>query len=256
MEANPLEGCHIGLLRWFVAATQILGLSAVIITGVWLGHYQGGFAWDGSAQQFNVHPLCMVLGMVFLYGDAILVFRTLRNESKTTAKILHASIQLLALVAVIVGTIAVFDFHTAQKIPQMYSLHSWCGLITIILFCLQWVMGLTFFLLPTLSYSLRAIYHPYHVYFGMGLFILAIGTCLAGITEKLLFSISTTYSKYDPQGILANVLGLLLVSFGFVVGYILSRDEWKREASPEEEALSMHFKTLTEGGSPDSQRDQ
>lgn len=54
---------------WLVGLSQLLGLVSVVLTGVWMGHYKGGFAWDGSAQQFNVHPLCMVLGLVFLQGD-------------------------------------------------------------------------------------------------------------------------------------------------------------------------------------------
>lgn len=52
-----------------VGASQLVGLATVVITGVWMGHYHGGFAWDGSLQEFNVHPLCMVLGLVFLQGD-------------------------------------------------------------------------------------------------------------------------------------------------------------------------------------------
>ncbi|MEQ2246103.1 hypothetical protein ILYODFUR_034729, partial [Ilyodon furcidens] len=52
-----------------VGASQVLGLVSVVLTGVWMGHYRGGFAWDGSAQEFNLHPLCMVLGLIFLHGD-------------------------------------------------------------------------------------------------------------------------------------------------------------------------------------------
>lgn len=52
-----------------VGASQVLGLVSVVLTGVWMGHYRGGFAWDGSAQEFNLHPLCMVLGLIFLQGD-------------------------------------------------------------------------------------------------------------------------------------------------------------------------------------------
>lgn len=54
---------------WLVGLSQVLGLVSVVLTGVWMGQYKGGFAWDGSEQQFNVHPLCMVLGLVFLQGD-------------------------------------------------------------------------------------------------------------------------------------------------------------------------------------------
>ncbi|GCB83271.1 hypothetical protein scyTo_0023661, partial [Scyliorhinus torazame] len=67
----------------------------------------------------------------------ILVYRVFKNESKTTVKILHGGIHLISLVATIVGLVSVFGYHSAQNIPDMYSLHSWCGLISIILFCVQ-----------------------------------------------------------------------------------------------------------------------
>ena len=61
-----------------------------------------------------------------------------------------------------------------------------------------------------------------------------------------------TYSKFDSEGVLANVLGLLLVGFGVLVGYVVTREDFRRPPHPEEEALSVHFKTLTEGESPNS----
>lgn len=41
----------------------------MILTGVWMGKYRGGFAWDGSGKEFNYHPLCMVIAFVFLYSE-------------------------------------------------------------------------------------------------------------------------------------------------------------------------------------------
>lgn len=57
-----------GALPYYVAFSQLLGLTVVAMTGAWLGLYRGGIAWE-SALQFNVHPLCMVIGLVFLQGD-------------------------------------------------------------------------------------------------------------------------------------------------------------------------------------------
>ncbi|XP_022603714.1 uncharacterized protein LOC111223737 isoform X1 [Seriola dumerili] len=92
------------MFAWLVGASQVLGLASVVLTGVWMGHYRGGFAWNGSAQEFNLHPLCMVLGLVFLHGDAILVYRVFRNEAKRNVKLLHGIIHLLALIiSIIVG---------------------------------------------------------------------------------------------------------------------------------------------------------
>nr|XP_033500272.1 cytochrome b561 [Epinephelus lanceolatus] len=237
-------------LAWLVGASQVLGLAAVVLTGVWMGHYHGGLAWDGSSREFNLHPLCMVLGLVFLHGDAILVYRVFRNEAKRNVKLLHGIIHLLALIISIVGFAAVFDFHQAAKIPDMYSLHSWCGMATLVLFCIQWVMGLVFFLFPVASSWLRASYLPVHVFCGLVLLVMAIGSSLLGITEKLLFSIMSTYSQLVPEGVLANILGILLVCFGVLLGFLITREEYRRPPNPEEESLSVHFKTLTEGGSP------
>ncbi|XP_019740410.1 transmembrane ascorbate-dependent reductase CYB561 [Hippocampus comes] len=235
---------------WLVGGSQVLGVTSVVLTGVWMGHYHGGFAWDGTEQEFNLHPLCMILGLVFLQGDAILVYRVFRNEAKKNVKVLHGIIHLLALIISIVGMVAVFDSHRAAKYPNMYSLHSWCGMATVVLFSLQWVMGLLFFLFPVASSWLRATYLPVHAFCGLGLLAMAVGTSLLGITEKLLFSIMSSYSRFPPQGVLANVLGLLLVCFGVLLCYIITREEYRWPPNPEEESLAVHFKTLTEGGSP------
>ncbi|XP_034396362.1 cytochrome b561 [Cyclopterus lumpus] len=235
---------------WLVAASQLVGLAAVVVTGVWMGNYRGGFAWDGSVREFNVHPLCMVLGLVFLQGDAILVYRVFRNEAKRNVKMLHGSIHLLALVISIIGLVAVFEFHKVAKIPDMYSLHSWCGMATVVLFSVQWVMGLLFFVLPVASAWLRALYLPVHGFCGMMMLVMAIGTSLLGITEKLLYTIMPTYFKFTSEGVLANILGILLLCFGVLLCYLITREEYRRPPNPEEESLSIHFKTLTEGKSP------
>ncbi|KAA0705936.1 Cytochrome b561 [Triplophysa tibetana] len=247
MERIPLSMGSLRTLPWYVGASQVLGMACVVITGVWMGHYHGGYAWDGSAQEFNVHPLCMVLGLVFLYGDAVLVYRVFRNESKRSVKILHALLHMMALIISIVGLVAVFDFHATAKISNMYSLHSWCGMLTFVLFILQWLLGLGLFLFPWASAQLRSWYLPLHVFFGLLLLAMSIGTCLLGITEKLLFSIMLTYSDFAAEGVLANTLGLLLVCFGVMVGYVATREDFRRPPNPEEEALSVHFKTLFYG---------
>ncbi|KAL2100563.1 hypothetical protein ACEWY4_002324 [Coilia grayii] len=237
-----------GSMPWYVGASQLLGVASVVMTGVWMGHYRGGYAWDGSAQEFNVHPLCMVLGMIFLYGDAIMVYRVFRTESKRSVKILHAVLHALTLLISVIGIVAVFQFHSGSSIPHMYSLHAWCGMLTFVLFIAQWLLGFLFFLFPGATAWLRSCYLPLHAFFGLVLFGLAVATCLLGMVEKLLFSILDTYSRFTAEGVLANCLGMVLLGYGVLVGYVLTRDDFRRPPHPEEEALSVHFKTLTEGG--------
>ena len=48
---------------WFMALvtmSQIFGVGAVVLMGVWLGKYQGGYGWGyKNAHKFNYHPLFM-----------------------------------------------------------------------------------------------------------------------------------------------------------------------------------------------------
>ncbi|XP_010178545.1 PREDICTED: cytochrome b561, partial [Mesitornis unicolor] len=108
------------------------------------------------------------------------------------------------------GVVAVFESHGSRGIPHMYSLHSWCGMAAFVLYLLQWLLGCGFFLLPRASLAPPSR-----------------AACLLGITEMLLFNIRDSYSHFVPEGVLANTLGVLLVAFGLVVGYVLTRDEWK-----------------------------
>lgn len=93
---------------------------------------------------------------------AILVYRLFRNTQKIIVKIIHAVLLALALICASVGLKAVFDSHNLSKPPDvnLYSLHSWIGLSTVILFGLQWVTGFIFFLFPKLNEDYRRRYMP------------------------------------------------------------------------------------------------
>ena len=52
-----------------VGIAEILGIICLVLVGIWMSHYRGGFAWDGSGKEFNYHPVFMIFGLVFLYGN-------------------------------------------------------------------------------------------------------------------------------------------------------------------------------------------
>lgn len=219
------------------SVSLLLGLICVIIVITWNTCYRGGFAWDGTGKMFNWHPLCMVSWFV-LYGNAILVYRLpfTWSSNKITLKLVHAALNLGALILAVIGLLAVFGFHNKMHIPNLYSLHSWVGFATVILFSLQWLLGFLSFLLPCAPLWVRAAYKDVHVFFGICFLAMTIAACLSGINEKLFFVLnaansSTPYMKLPPEAYLANTLGVLLLCFSLTVAWMLCKCEWKRPSA-------------------------
>ena len=65
------------------------------------------------------------------------MFRIFRDSNKMVVKIMHSGLQFMALLCGGVGLKAVFRFHNAKGIPNMYTMHSWVGLPTYLMFGLQ-----------------------------------------------------------------------------------------------------------------------
>lgn len=221
-----------------VVFAEFCGAVAVILTGVWMGHYRGGFAWQSDpAHEFNWHPLLMIFSLVYAYGNGILFYRIFRNERKKKLKVAHAIIMISAFFLAVIGLKAVFDSHNLANVPNLYTLHSWIGLVTVILFSLQWVAGCVTFLFPGLASHLRISFMPVHIFFGMLIFTMACATALLGIAEKTIFALGSKYQQRDPEGVMANWIGILIVLFGITVVYLVGNPAYKRLTRPEDEML-------------------
>ena len=151
---------------------------------------------------------------------------------------------MTSFVFMVIALKAAFDSHDLKidkktgkpaPIPNMYSLHSWMGIITAILFTMQWVFGGAMFLLPNISLRLRSFYLSIHTWFGTFIFVLACATALLGVTEKLIFLIKVIgYPQKKPEGIMVNIASLLIILFGSLVVYLTTAVKYKRLPKPEE----------------------
>lgn len=222
---------------------QVLGLSAVLLVTIWASNFMGGFSGPSNPKlEFNYHPVFMVLGMVFLYGNGILVYRALRTERKSRLKLVHGALMALAFLCAVAALKTVFDSHNLNQpaaIPNLYSLHSWLGLTAVLLFCMQLLTGFVSFLFPGVRQWLRAQYLPLHVFFGLAIFGLAVATALLGISEKLFFRLASNYSHLPGEAALGNLLGLCLLSFAVLVVFLATRTSYRRTPLPEEASLPL-----------------
>ncbi|XP_040915188.1 cytochrome b ascorbate-dependent protein 3-like [Toxotes jaculatrix] len=220
-----------------------LGLLCVLFVSCWSSHWRGGFSWDGSALEFNWHPVLMVSGLVVLYGNAAVVYRVpfTWKQRKHTWKLVHAGLMLLALLLAVLGLCAVFDFHRGFNITDLYSLHSWVGICTVTMFAFQWILGLAGFLFPCSPLWFRSGLKPVHIWLGKTILILGLIACISGINEKLLLTLNGSsgepYNSLPVEAKFANSLGILIVAFGLVVFGILSTKKWRR---PETDRESVH----------------
>ena len=63
-------GCsanYVKLILGFLVV-QAIGLAMLILVGIWMGNYRGGYSWNAN-NVFNYHPLFMTIGMIYLYGN-------------------------------------------------------------------------------------------------------------------------------------------------------------------------------------------
>ncbi|KAL3636515.1 hypothetical protein CASFOL_018814 [Castilleja foliolosa] len=206
-------------------AVRIIGVAVAALVLIWNVHYRGGLALvsEDKSLIFNVHPVLMVIGLVLLNGEAMLAYKTVPG-TKNFKKLVHLSLQFLAFILSIIGIWAVWKNHVDRGLDNFYSLHSWLGLACFFLFAIQWAAGFVTYWYPGGSRNNRASLMPWHVYFGLYIYCLAVATCATGFLEKATFlQTHQIITRYSKEAMLVNCLGMLVVVLaGFVVLGVVS----------------------------------
>ncbi|PRD21650.1 UNVERIFIED_CONTAM: Cytochrome b561 [Trichonephila clavipes] len=134
----PRTGGNLKDMAFIVAviASQIVGFIIVGLLIRWCFLYKG-FSWEDANLQFNYHPLFMVLGLIYFYGDALIVYRVMYFLPKWVLKIIHACLHACAIIFSTIALVAVLENHRRTFKADFYSLHSWMGIATFSCFILQ-----------------------------------------------------------------------------------------------------------------------
>jgi len=213
---------------------EILGLLAVGLTSHWISAYRNGFPTTDLGIDFNWHPILMTVSLIYLYGHGALIYRLIPprgDDHKQKLKIAHAVVMIVAFCVMVVGLKAAFDSHNYPDPPKpnMYTLHSWIGLTSAILFGIQFSLGFAAFLFPKFSPAVRAFLLPFHQYFGSAIFIMAVAAACLGHLEKQLWANKAGYPAKNPEGWLVNWTAMVLIFFAMGVTFLLSKFSTDRQ---------------------------
>ncbi|KAI6176909.1 Cytochrome b561 domain-containing protein [Aphelenchoides bicaudatus] len=235
------------LFTWALTASQVLGVCVVMSVVFWMGGYgEGGYSWSSSPeQQFHYHPTLMAMGLIFLQGEALIVYRVFRKEKKRFTKLLHLTLHSLTIIFTIISLRAVFNSHNYHKdpegnlspIPNLLSLHSWLGLTVVIVYCLQFLVGFLTFFFPGFSTEIRQFIMPFHKLTGILIFLSVAGVALSGISERAAWKHTcwTVDKEFCSQQAMSNFFGVFIIGYVFTVIFIVSNPRWAREPLHSEE---------------------
>ncbi|CAL5343987.1 unnamed protein product [Camellia sinensis] len=204
---------------------HVLGIAGAVMVLVWCIHFRGGLAWDSSNKSliFNIHPVLILIGLIIIGGEAIISYKALPLK-KEVKKLIHLVLHSIALILGIVGVYAAFKYHNESGIANLYSLHSWLGIGIVVLYGVQWIYGFIVLFYAGGTASVRRESLPWHVLFGLFVYILAIGNAALGFLEKLTFLESSGLAKYGSEAFLVNFTAIVTILFGaFVVLTSLSQ---------------------------------
>lgn len=245
-----------------VSATMSLILSpvAIILVSLWVSNESmggGGVSWsEGDAKRvFNWHPVLMIVAYS-LMNVAALIFRVSGTSStrgisdagtkrRGTIKAIHGYVWVACFLIGMVAMMAVFKSHNdavSGYIANLYSLHSWVGVLVISLYILQLSVGMfafgglvgstSRFAVPSLmEYGIIEL----HKYTGALLHLLITATILLGIQEKEGF-VQCWYEVTEADlipiqnyGLIPSVckishgLGLVVLLMGVFTSFALAR---------------------------------
>eukprot|EP00475_Leptophrys_vorax_P022446 TRINITY_DN305_c0_g3_i1.p1 TRINITY_DN305_c0_g3~~TRINITY_DN305_c0_g3_i1.p1 ORF type:complete len:240 (-),score=51.21 TRINITY_DN305_c0_g3_i1:98-817(-) len=203
----------LGLLRGVFLSIGLL--VTPVLFASWIVNHLGGFAGADEASTnafFNWHIFTGSATVFWVFFPSSLIYHV--GLSFKVAKTIH----WVALTAATVGFFATvtiaYEYHQAAGYEDYYSVHSWMGMLTTVIFATQWVFGVLVLLCNCGPATVYSRSRRFHILVGLSLCVLVLGTIWTGLMEKQKFlTCSDSSTNYCASKTWANVLAVWIAVY-------------------------------------------
>jgi cytochrome b-561 len=209
-DANSPQFIYSRSISAAVYLAHRLSIVAIILVVLWAlftntsEDYLGGLDWN-YPHVFNWHPILMVCGMVICTTEGLLAFRAFPFDKVINRRVRYIW-HTAGICFMVVGLVAVFEYNNDRNKANLWSIHSWLGIITITLYLTQYILGIYLFFYEGADIDMREAYIPFFAWLDIIVYVSACFTAEMGIVEKnteLGCTYNTTeisnYNNADPS---------------------------------------------------------
>ncbi|KAG5177819.1 eukaryotic cytochrome b561-domain-containing protein [Tribonema minus] len=197
--------------RTLGTAVRVLYIAITIMLGVYVGYssvhnvipdyvsYGGAQACFACDNGWNWHVILMSLAFGVISTESILAFKAPLVDHKPSQMWVHLAAQTLVGVVAVIGLVAIIQAKIYSHSDHMYSVHAWTGAIALLLYFLQYVVGLLAFVVfkrGLAPHALRVVTY-WHAALGKLTFFAGIGCCINGWADiqMMMMSGQPTYGS-------------------------------------------------------------
>jgi len=119
-------------------------LAVLVMVVIWASNGRTDLKFLGglnlSGEVFNWHPLLLTIGIIVIFSEVLLSGRTC-PFGEDFNRIFFVISNGIIMTAIGFGLKAVSTSQAKKNLGTLYSLHSWLGVIVVVLFSIQFVLG-------------------------------------------------------------------------------------------------------------------
>jgi len=200
MGSHSLADDTTAIQHFALWSARLLAFLAFVCIYIWAAGentsqgYNGGLVnWqsDNIDKIFNWHPICMMLGMMFLGGWGVTAFR-LPYLTKEQNKIIHQICHVGAVISWGIGLATVYRVNFQEikdeqgnptgTYPQtLNSIHAIVGMMTCIIYFVNFTMGALAYGLGVVDLETKKALMPWHIFLGTYALMAALAAIISGI---------------------------------------------------------------------------